>query len=91
MVLVAIIAAIEITSPNRGAISLTGVDSVGTVPSSLLTYAAAAALRPDLIINAGTAGGFQVSLYLQKNCRTRSIQTPCTEFAGYAKIVVSSS
>lgn len=36
-----------------------GVDSVGTVPSSLLTYAAAAALRPDLIINAGTAGGFQ--------------------------------
>jgi 5'-methylthioadenosine nucleosidase len=36
-----------------------GVDSVGTVPSSLLTYAAAVALQPDLIINAGTAGGFQ--------------------------------
>jgi len=36
-----------------------GVDSVGTVPSSLLAYAAGVTLRPDLIINAGTAGGFQ--------------------------------
>ncbi|XP_024395760.1 5'-methylthioadenosine nucleosidase [Physcomitrium patens] len=36
-----------------------GVDSVGTVPSSLLTYAAGVALQPNLIINAGTAGGFQ--------------------------------
>lgn len=36
-----------------------GVDSVGTVPSSVLAYAAGVALRPDLIINAGTAGGFQ--------------------------------
>lgn len=44
-------------------ISLTGVDSVGTVPNSLLTYAAGAALQPDLIINAGTAGGFQVLHY----------------------------
>lgn len=38
-----------------------GVDSVGTVPSSLLTYAAGVALQPNLIINAGTAGGFQVT------------------------------
>jgi 5'-methylthioadenosine nucleosidase len=36
---------------------------VGTVPSSLLTYAAAVALQPDLIINAGTAGGFQVNFH----------------------------
>jgi len=40
-----------------------GVDSVGTVPSSLLAYAAGVTLRPDLIINAGTAGGFQVLDY----------------------------
>lgn len=39
------------------------MDSVGTVPASLLTYAAALALQPDLIINAGTAGGFQVLHY----------------------------
>ncbi|KAJ9189622.1 hypothetical protein P3X46_000891 [Hevea brasiliensis] len=35
------------------------VDSVGTVSASLVTYAAIRALQPDLIINAGTAGGFK--------------------------------
>lgn len=35
-----------------------GVDAVGTVSASLLTYASVQALKPDLIINAGTAGGF---------------------------------
>ncbi|KAL3814071.1 hypothetical protein ACJIZ3_015339 [Penstemon smallii] len=38
---------------------LQGVDSVGTVSASLLTYASIQALEPDLIINAGTAGGFK--------------------------------
>ncbi|XP_052308097.1 5'-methylthioadenosine nucleosidase isoform X2 [Populus trichocarpa] len=37
-----------------------GVDSVGTISASLVTYAAIQALQPDLIINAGTAGGFKV-------------------------------
>jgi 5'-methylthioadenosine nucleosidase len=46
-----------------------GVDSVGTVPVSMLTYASIVSLHPDLIINAGTAGGFQVSrCYL--HCQT---------------------
>ncbi|KAL5716756.1 methylthioadenosine nucleosidase [Ranunculus cassubicifolius] len=36
-----------------------GVDSVGTVSASLVTYAAIQALQPDIIINAGTAGGFK--------------------------------
>ncbi|EOA17803.1 hypothetical protein CARUB_v10006197mg [Capsella rubella] len=35
------------------------VESVGTVPASLVTYASIQAIRPDLIINAGTAGGFK--------------------------------
>ena len=39
---------------------LSGVDSVGTISSSLVAYAAVQALQPDLIINAGTAGGFKV-------------------------------
>lgn len=39
--------------------STLGVDSVGTVSASLVTYAAIQALQPDLIINAGTAGGFK--------------------------------
>uniref|UniRef100_A0A453QDV6 Nucleoside phosphorylase domain-containing protein n=1 Tax=Aegilops tauschii subsp. strangulata TaxID=200361 RepID=A0A453QDV6_AEGTS len=42
-----------------------GVDSVGTVSAALVTYASIQLLKPDLIINAGTAGGFKVvfSLY----------------------------
>ncbi|TVU13021.1 hypothetical protein EJB05_46690, partial [Eragrostis curvula] len=36
-----------------------GVDSVGTVSAALVTYASIQTLKPDLIINAGTAGGFK--------------------------------
>ena len=36
-----------------------GVDSVGTISASLVTYASIQALQPDLIVNAGTAGGFK--------------------------------
>ena len=35
-----------------------GVDSIGTVPAALNTQAAAASFEPDLIISAGTAGGW---------------------------------
>ncbi|EOX97777.1 5'-methylthioadenosine/S-adenosylhomocysteine nucleosidase 1 isoform 2 [Theobroma cacao] len=38
-----------------------GVDSVGTICASLVAYASIQALQPDLIINAGTAGGFKVA------------------------------
>ncbi|KAG0626026.1 hypothetical protein M758_2G097200 [Ceratodon purpureus] len=48
---------VHIVVPGKD--KILGVDSVGTVPSSLLTYAAGVALQPDLIINAGTAGAFQ--------------------------------
>ncbi|KAJ0968079.1 hypothetical protein J5N97_024996 [Dioscorea zingiberensis] len=34
-------------------------DSVGTISASLVTYASIQALKPDLIINAGTAGRFK--------------------------------
>ncbi|KAF7142277.1 hypothetical protein RHSIM_Rhsim05G0063700 [Rhododendron simsii] len=40
-----------------------GVDSVGTISASLVTYASILALQPDLIINAGTAGGFKIELF----------------------------
>ncbi|KAL3631637.1 Mutanase [Castilleja foliolosa] len=48
---------ISIVCPGKDA-SL-GVDCVGTVSASLLTYASIQALHPDLIINAGTCGGFK--------------------------------
>ncbi|KAH1109167.1 hypothetical protein GLYMA_04G006001v4 [Glycine max] len=43
-----------------------GVDSIGTIPSALATYAAVLALQPYLIINAGTAGGFKVATILSQ-------------------------
>ncbi|KAH6811932.1 methylthioadenosine nucleosidase 1 [Perilla frutescens var. frutescens] len=48
---------INIVCPGKDA--TLGVDCVGTVSSSLLAYASIQALQPDLIINAGTAGGFK--------------------------------
>mmetsp|Transcript_10161 Transcript_10161/g.30523 ORF Transcript_10161/g.30523 Transcript_10161/m.30523 type:complete len:254 (+) Transcript_10161:189-950(+) len=36
-----------------------GVDQVGTVPAALTAYLALEAFKPDLIISAGTAGGFK--------------------------------
>ncbi|KAJ6821330.1 putative 5'-methylthioadenosine/S-adenosylhomocysteine nucleosidase 2 [Iris pallida] len=36
-----------------------GVDNVGTISASLVTYASIQVLKPDLIINAGTSGGFK--------------------------------
>ncbi|KAK3421043.1 hypothetical protein EUGRSUZ_G01750 [Eucalyptus grandis] len=35
-----------------------GVNNIGTIPAALVTYASIQALKPDLIINAGTAGGY---------------------------------
>ena len=43
---------------TNGKCSSHGVDNVGTVPASLSTFLAVHQLNPDLIINAGTAGGF---------------------------------
>nr|GMD02547.1 5'-methylthioadenosine/S-adenosylhomocysteine nucleosidase 2-like [Ipomoea batatas]GMD04993.1 5'-methylthioadenosine/S-adenosylhomocysteine nucleosidase 2-like [Ipomoea batatas] len=48
---------LNIVCPGKD--TVLGVDSVGTISSSLLTYASIQALKPDLIINAGTAGGFK--------------------------------
>jgi len=35
-----------------------GVDNIGTVPAAVTAYLAVQALKPDLVISAGTAGGF---------------------------------
>ncbi|XP_068645995.1 5'-methylthioadenosine/S-adenosylhomocysteine nucleosidase-like [Aristolochia californica] len=48
---------INIIWPGKDAVL--GVDSVGTISASLVTYASILELKPDLIINAGTAGGFK--------------------------------
>ena len=44
---------------TNGKASGFGVDSVGTVPAALTAYNICASLEPDVLINAGTAGGFK--------------------------------
>lgn len=39
-----------------------GVDLVGTVPAAISSYLALQAFEPDLIISAGTAGGFKAQV-----------------------------
>ncbi|OAE20900.1 hypothetical protein AXG93_3256s1470 [Marchantia polymorpha subsp. ruderalis] len=48
---------VHIVTPGKDGIH--GCDPVGTVPASLLTFNSIQVLKPDLIINCGTAGGFQ--------------------------------
>ncbi|XP_026666428.2 5'-methylthioadenosine nucleosidase-like isoform X12 [Phoenix dactylifera] len=55
--------------------SILGVDSIGTISASLVSYASIQALKPDLIINAGTAGGFKVN-YLYGIGARQTFSTP---------------
>ena len=41
-----------------GKCKLHGVDNVGTVPAAVTAYLAVQALAPDVVVSAGTAGGF---------------------------------
>lgn len=47
---------VAVVSPGRD--QSTGVNLIGTDAAALTTYLAARALQPDLIVSAGTCGGF---------------------------------
>ena len=49
----------ELNLVHNGQCTTHGVDNIGTQPATLATYIAIEHLRPDLLINAGTCGGFQ--------------------------------
>lgn len=51
-------ASYKVTVVQNGKDKRFGVDNVGTVPAAVATFAAIHQFSPDLIINAGTAGGF---------------------------------
>uniref|UniRef100_M4D2M2 Nucleoside phosphorylase domain-containing protein n=1 Tax=Brassica campestris TaxID=3711 RepID=M4D2M2_BRACM len=52
---------IYVVCPGKDAASgIARIDSVGTVPASLITFASIQALQPDILINAGTCGAFKV-------------------------------
>ncbi|KAG6709299.1 hypothetical protein I3842_06G125800 [Carya illinoinensis] len=66
-----------------------GVDSIGTVSASLVTYASIEALKPDLIINAGTAGGFKAKgaavgdVFVASDCAFHDRRIPIPVFDMY--------
>ena len=71
-----------------------GVDSVGTVPAALTAYSLLTHLKPDLLVNAGTAGGFAArgggvgDVYVGYACRhhDRHIQLPLYEPYGVYEV-----
>lgn len=68
-----------------------GVDEVGTVPAALSAYVAIKNINPDLIINAGTAGGFYRKsagigdTYVVSHIKCHDRRIPIPEFIEYAK------
>ncbi|RDX63111.1 5'-methylthioadenosine/S-adenosylhomocysteine nucleosidase 1, partial [Mucuna pruriens] len=66
-----------------------GVDSIGTISSALVTYAAIQALQPDLIINAGTAGGYKAKganiadVFVVSDCAFHARRIPIPVFDLY--------
>ena len=49
---------LRVTVVCPGKCRVHGVDNIGTVPAAVTAYLAVQALKPDLLISAGTAGGF---------------------------------
>eukprot|EP01041_Mallomonas_annulata_P000161 gene161-272_t len=68
-----------------------GVDNVGTTPAALSTYLAIQKTNPDIIINAGTAGGFQAKggrigdIYISMYCMHHDRRVPIPKFLEYGK------
>lgn len=49
----------SVTVAMNGKCPTFGVDNVGTTPAALTTFLAINQVHPDIVINAGTAGGFK--------------------------------
>lgn len=68
-----------------------GVDNVGTTPAALSVYLSVQKLRPDLIINAGTAGGFMSKggkigdIYVSLFCKHHDRRIPIPGFLEYGR------
>ena len=74
---------------TNGKDAVFGVDSVGTVPAALSAYQILSVLKPDLLINAGTAGGFKAKggavgdVYLATEFKNHDRRIPIPGFTEY--------
>ena len=55
-------AGITVTVAHNGTCQTHGVDNIGTVAAGLTAYVALQEFKPDLVISAGTAGGFKAKV-----------------------------
>jgi 5'-methylthioadenosine nucleosidase len=68
-----------------------GVDNVGTTPAAITAFACISALRPSLVLNAGTAGGFGAKgakigdAFLSTTLRHHDRRIPIPGWDDYAK------
>ncbi|KAH0893849.1 hypothetical protein HID58_056278 [Brassica napus] len=78
---------------STGAVSIVcingaGIDSVGTVPASLITFASIQALQPDILINAGTCGAFKVrSSFTFSFSLSVLVRMPCLIIFEFASLI----
>jgi 5'-methylthioadenosine nucleosidase len=67
----------------------TGMDTVGTAPASLFSYLAIQAFSPDVVVSAGTAGGFKCKgasigdVFVATNTVNHDRRIPIPGFAEY--------
>jgi 5'-methylthioadenosine nucleosidase len=80
---------LSVSVVTNGKCSVHGVDLVGTSPAALTTFLAVNQVQPDLIINAGTAGGFKAKgaaigdAFVSTNVRHHDRRIPIPGFTEY--------
>ncbi len=72
------LAGLEVHAVWNGRCDLHNVDYVGTVPAALASYLAVQAFDPDLVISAGTAGGFKSRVRLRRRLLWPRAPRPAT-------------
>ncbi|MFI4956524.1 MAG: hypothetical protein ACHQAX_04885 [Gammaproteobacteria bacterium] len=79
----------EIFLVTNGTCSIFNVDQIGTQPAAVTSYSAILNLQPDMIINAGTAGGFQRkggdigNVYIASEVKYHDRRIPLDNFEEY--------
>ena len=80
---------LQITVVTSGKDAATGVNNIGTAPAALGAYLALERLNPDLLLNAGTCGGFKAeggaigSVYVVSEFRNHDRRISIPGFAEY--------
>lgn len=80
---------LEVIVVHNGKCKTTTVDNIGTVAASLTTFLALKHFTPDLLINAGTAGGFKSQgaeigdVFLSLSCVNHDRRIPMAPYQEY--------